>query len=78
MKRIGLFGSYAEGCQTEESDIDVLVEFASGQKTFDSYMDVKLLLEDALGDTVDLVIADAVRPELETYIQESVKYVTGV
>lgn len=75
--RIGLFGSYAEGCQTEESDIDILVEFAPGQKTFDNYMDLKFFLEDALGDTVDLVIADAVRPELAPYIRGSVKYAAG-
>ena len=50
--RIRLFGSHAEGCQTAESDIDILVELAPGQKTFDNYMDVEFLLENALEDTV--------------------------
>lgn len=27
VKTIGIFGSYAKGCATEESDVDVLVEF---------------------------------------------------
>jgi len=76
--RIRLFGSHAEGCQTAESDIDILVELAPGQKTFDNYMDVEFLLENALEDTVDLVIADAIRPELAPYIREGVRYAAGV
>lgn len=37
-------------------------------KTFDAYMDVKLLLEKVLGRKVDLVLADAVKPRLRTMI----------
>ena len=38
VKRIGVFGSYASGKQKPDSDIDVLVEFEKGKKTFDNYI----------------------------------------
>jgi len=34
VKRIGLFGSYVKNQQNEESDLDFLVEFKKGKKTF--------------------------------------------
>ncbi len=40
VKRIGLFGSYASNIQKQDSDIDILVEFKKGKKTFDNYMDL--------------------------------------
>ena len=36
IKRIGLFGSFVRGEQRPESDIDLLVEFEPGKKTFDN------------------------------------------
>ena len=59
VKRIGLFGSYIRNEQKKESDIDVLVEFEKGKKTFDNYMDLKFFLEDLFQCKVDLVIVDA-------------------
>ena len=43
--RIGLFGSTMEGSASEDSDIDILVEFQKGHKSFDNFMDLKFLLE---------------------------------
>ncbi|MEM2939635.1 MAG: nucleotidyltransferase family protein [Candidatus Bathyarchaeia archaeon] len=77
VKRIGLFGSYAKGKQKRGSDIDLLVEFEKGEKTFDNYMGLKLFLEDLLKRKVDLVISEAVKPELKPYIMESILYATG-
>lgn len=74
VKRIGLFGSYLRGEQREKSDIDILVEFERGKKTFDNYMELKFFLENLLKRKVDLVIAENVKPELRKYIMESVKY----
>ena len=45
VKRIGVFGSYIKGSQKSDSDIDVLVEFEKGRKTFDNYMELKFFLE---------------------------------
>ena len=43
VRRLGLFGSYARGENTEASDLDFIVEFE--KKTFDAYMDLKAFLE---------------------------------
>ncbi len=78
VKKIGLFGSYMKNEQKEASDIDILVEFEKGRKTFDNYMGLKFFLEDLFGVKVDLVIAEAVKPDLRPYIFGSVKYASGV
>lgn len=77
VKNIGLFGSFARGEQTELSDIDILVEFKKRQKTFDHYMELKFFLEDLFGRKVDLVILEAVKPELKASINRSVRYAKG-
>jgi predicted nucleotidyltransferase len=74
VKDIGLFGSYARGEEREDSDIDVLVEFQAGQKTFDNYMNLKFFLEKLFNHKVDLVIKEAVKPELRERIFKSVVY----
>jgi len=74
VKRIGLFGSYAKDEQKKESDIDILVEFEEGKKTFDNYMDLKFFLEDLFQCKVDLVIKESIKPSLRKYILDSVKY----
>ena len=76
VKRTRLFGSYASGHQTSRSDIDILVEFEKGQKSFDHYMDLKFFLEDLFRCKVDLVIAESIKPDLQENILRSVKYVT--
>jgi predicted nucleotidyltransferase len=78
IKKIGLFGSYVQNEQKIESDIDILVEFEKDKKTFDNYMDLKFFLEDLFGSKVDLVIREALKPELKPYILESVKYAAGI
>lgn len=74
VEKIGLFGSYITGEQRTESDIDILVEFKKNQKTFDHYMDLKFFLEDLLNSEVDLVISEALKPDLKPYILDSVEY----
>ncbi len=70
VKNLYIFGSYVRGEQTPESDIDILVEFEKGKKTFDNYMDLKFYLEDLFGKKVDLIIKEAVKPKLKKYIYE--------
>jgi hypothetical protein len=77
VKRIGLFGSYANGKPNPESDVDILVEFEPGQKTFDHYMDLKFFLEDKFARRVDLVIAENIKSRLRPSILSSVRYAEG-
>jgi len=74
VKRIGLFGSYIRNEQGKKSDIDILVKFEEGMKTFDNYMDLKFFLEDLFGYKVDLVMSDAIKPRLKPYIMKEVVY----
>ena len=74
VKKIGMFGSFVRGDEGPNSDIDILVEFESGKKNFDNYMDLKLYLEGMFGRKVDLVIKDAIKPSLRLAILNGVKY----
>ena len=78
IKRIGVFGSYMRNEQKDGSDIDILIEFEEGEKTFDNYMNLKFFLEELYGCNVDLVIAEAVKPRLKPYILENVRYAEGL
>jgi len=78
VRKIGLFGSYVRNGQKSESDMDILVGFESDKKTFDNYMELKFFLEDLFNCKVDLVIIEAVKPDLKQYIFGSVRYATGV
>lgn len=72
MTKIGLFGSHVRDEALPGSDIDLLVEFAD--PTFDNYMDLKFYLEDILQASVDLVMADALKPRIIPYVHSEVVY----
>ena len=74
IRRIGVFGSFARGEEREESDIDILIEFEEGGRSFDTYMGLKFFLEDLFGRRVDLVDRDAIKPVLAPHILGSVRY----
>jgi predicted nucleotidyltransferase len=75
---IGLFGSWVNGKPRRSSDVDILVEFAPGTKTFDNYMDAKFFLEGIFRRKVDLVLKSSLKPALRQRILESTRYVTIV
>lgn len=72
--QIGVFGSYLRDEQTEESDIDILVEFEKGHKDLFNYLHLKNYLEGIFGKGVDLVIKEAVKPKLKDVILGQVRY----
>ncbi len=74
VESLAIFGSVARGESEEGSDLDVLVEF-KGKATFDSYMDLKLFLEELLGCEVDLVTRKALRPRMRPYVERDAVYV---
>ncbi|WP_420264508.1 nucleotidyltransferase family protein [Candidatus Magnetominusculus dajiuhuensis] len=74
VKNIGVFGSFAKGKDTEESDVDVLVEFTEPVDIFE-FIDLKEFLEALLGKTVDLVSIKALKPFLRNRILSEVIYV---
>ena len=62
-----LFGSYVRGEETEQSDIDILVDFPKTKSLFD-FIGLKLELEESLQRKVDLVEYDTIKPHLKQYI----------
>lgn len=76
VNRIGLFGSYVHDMADENSDIDILVELA--EPSFDHYMDLKFYLEKLFSRSVDLVLADTVKPRLQPVIKQEVIYAKGL
>ena len=75
VKRLGLFGSFVRGKPHETSDVDLLVEFESGQKTFDHFMALSFLLEDLLQRRVELLTPQGLSPYIGPYIIKEVEYV---
>ncbi|HBU68801.1 MAG TPA: nucleotidyltransferase [Elusimicrobia bacterium] len=74
VKKVGIFGSFARFTQTPNSDIDILVEFERGRKTFDNYMDLKFFFEKIFRRKVDLVIKGALKPRIKNRVLSEVKY----
>ena len=73
VNKIGLFGSYANGTQTKDSDIDFYVEFK--QKTFDNLSWLWVYLEELYHKKVDIVHKHRNSNEVMlNRIQESVIY----
>lgn len=73
LKSIALFGSYVRDEATENSDVDILVEF-----DIPIGLDFVLLadeLEEILGVKVDLVTPGAIKPKMFEYIKRDLLYV---
>lgn len=63
-----LFGSVARGEARPDSDVDVLVEFAPGQKNIDRFLTLAELLERVLQRPVELVTPEALSPYIGPHI----------
>ena len=70
---MALFGSYADGTATENSDVDILVEFK--QPVGFEFIDLSIELENILQKPVDLVTRQAIKPKLMPYINHQLYYV---
>jgi predicted nucleotidyltransferase len=73
VSKIGLFGSFADGTSSEDSDIDLLVELERpiGWKFFS----LELYLEKVFNRRVDLVTKSALKEPIKNAILNQVNYV---
>ncbi len=76
VRRLGVFGSFVRSQQGNESDVDVLVEFAPDCKTFDNFMHTAFLLEEIFQRPVDLVTPESLSPYIGPHILREVEYVS--
>jgi predicted nucleotidyltransferase len=74
VKKIGLFGSFLRGEQRPDSDIDLLVQFEPGQKTFDNFIELSFFLEELLQHRTELVTVESLSPYLGPLILREVEY----
>ena len=68
--KIGVFGSYAKGTQTESSDIDILVEFKD--PTYDNLIDLAFYLEDLYGKKINLITIKGMSPNILPFVEKEV------
>ena len=62
VSRLALFGSVLRGQTRPDSDVDLLVQFAPGAKSYDRFLALSELLEERLGRRVELVTTEALSP----------------
>lgn len=67
VKRASLFGSIVREEMTDESDIDILIEF-KGAKSLLDLAGLKIALEEALKCKVDVLTFDSIHPLLKKQI----------
>lgn len=75
VRKIGIFGSFARNEQTEDSDIDLLVDFYPDKLKYDNYIDLVFYIEDSLERPVDLVTTGSLSPYIGPHILQEVEYV---
>jgi predicted nucleotidyltransferase len=73
VSRIGYFGSYAKGQQTDNSDLDLVVEFS--QPVGWTFFTLESFLEQSLGLRVDLITKNGLKERIKETILNQVKYI---
>lgn len=76
IKNIGLFGSYSRGEQSDNSDIDILIDFDPDKENYDNYMAVYDLFERLFkNEKVEVVTKNGLSPYIGPNILNEVLYV---
>jgi uncharacterized protein len=70
---MALFGSFADGTATADSDVDILVEF--NRPVGFELVDLTIDLEQLLHRKADVVTRNAIKPALMCFIQPQLQYV---
>lgn len=73
-QRVGIFGSFAKGEATAESDVDVYLEFAKGKKNYDNFFAIYELLQEVFGRPIDLVTDGSLSERKARIILPTVRY----
>jgi len=66
-RNVRVFGSAARGEETEDSDVDVLVEMEDGRSLVD-HVALQQDLEDLLGQKVDVVTEASLHPRMRDWV----------
>jgi predicted nucleotidyltransferase len=74
VQRVGLFGSFSSDENTDESDIDLLVDFSKGKKTLHNLVYLGVFLEKLFGRKVDITTPQDLSKHIGPYIIKEVQY----
>src|SRR3974390_329499 len=72
---LGLFGSYARGEASDDSDIDIAIELTPNRKTLSNFLGIRRYLEQQLGKPVDLGIESTLKPLARETIAKDIIHV---
>jgi len=72
VSRAGVFGSYARGEASEESDVDLLVKFEKARSLLE-IIRLEREISETLGKKVDLVTEPSLNRHLRKYILDDLK-----
>ncbi len=76
LEKLGLFGSFATGEETERSDIDILVEFQPNTPQLaEKKMALKTIIKNRFNREVDVCREKYIKPYFKTQILQSAIYV---
>ena len=76
IKNVGLFGSYIRNEQSNESDIDLLIDFDPEKENFDNFMAVYDLFEKIFkNEKIEVVTKNGLSPYIGPKILNEVQYV---
>jgi hypothetical protein len=76
IRNVGLFGSYLRNEQSNESDIDLLIDFEPEKENFDNYMAVYDLFEKIFkNEKIEVVTKNGLSPYIGPKILNEVQYV---
>ena len=77
VERMGLFGSFVKDAAIHSgSDVDLLIEFEKGKKTFDNFIELSFYLEKILNRKVELVTPQSLSKYSGHRILNEVEYVS--
>ena len=78
VERLGVFGSFRHDNADDDSDIDFVVHFRSGEKTYDNLFALSDLLGELLDRPVELVTPESISGRLGQRILQDVEYVEEI
>jgi uncharacterized protein len=74
--QIGLFGSYVRDEQTENSDIDLLIDYNKAEINFKNFMSFCFMMDELFAKiTVEVVTKNGLSEYIGPYILKEVEYV---
>jgi uncharacterized protein len=75
IRKIGLFGSYARGEETDQSDVDILIDMSSDtENIFDKRLQLKDTLIQHFAKNVDICHERAIKPVFKELVFKDAIY----